>query len=441
MQDLTIITHQKPGIASFDNFEEIKAMLEKHLAAYQNLVYTEDNLNLAKADKATLNKLKKALDERRKEIKKVYMAPYVEIETQIKELIALIDAPLSEIDSFVKQVELDEKAKKRLTIRGYYDEIAADLGTFAEPLFSSPAFFDSKWENKTTSVKTWQDAVKEKVTQAAHDLKTLQAAGDPALIAHYLETMDMEDTLRYRKSLEAAQAVMQTQIVAEDADDNVVGYKVLKISGNTRRMAQVMEQLELLGVDYEELEDGMPKDLEELTSPDFDSFVCFDIETSGTFGAASGDAPAEITEIGAVKVMDGKIVDRQDWLCNPGRKIVPRIARLTHITDEMVAGAPSVGEVIRSFAEYIAGLPIVGHNIKASDLHYISSAAKRAGVALSSPFFDTYLYAKKLKTKYGWENVKLEYLSEQFGIEQPDAHRAWCDAEANVGVYWKLRKL
>ena len=148
MQDLTIITHQKPGIASFDNFEEIKAMLEKHLAAYQNLVYTEDNLNLAKADKATLNKLKKALDERRKEIKKVYMAPYVEIETQIKELIALIDAPLSEIDSFVKQVELDEKAKKRLTIRGYYDEIAADLGTFAEPLFNSPAFFDSKWEHQ-----------------------------------------------------------------------------------------------------------------------------------------------------------------------------------------------------------------------------------------------------------------------------------------------------
>lgn len=279
------------------------------------------------------------------------------------------------------------------------------------------------------------------MTQAAHDLQTLQAAGDPALIAHYLETLDMENTLQYQKSLKAAQAAMQTQVIAEDTDDNVVGYKVLKLSGNARRMAQVMEQLELLGVEFEVLEDGMPKELEELTVPDFDSFVCFDIETSGTFGAANGDGPAEITEIGAVKVIGGKIVDRQDWLCNPGRKITPQIARLTHITNEMVADAPSVGEVIGKFAQYIEAFPIVGHNIKASDLHYISAAAKRAGVVLTSPFFDTYLYAKTLKNKYSWENVKLEYLSEQFGIEQPDAHRAWCDAEANVELYWKLKEL
>ena len=266
MQDLTIMTHQAPGIASFDNFEEIKAALETRLSAYQNIVYTEENLKTAKADKAALSRLKKALDDRRKEIKKVYMAPYLEIEGQIKELIALIDAPLVEIDGFVKQVELNEKAQKRLTIRGYYNEISGSLGTLAEQLFDSPAFFDSKWELKSTSVKTWQDAVKEKVTQAAHDLQTLQATGDPALVAHYLETLDMEDTLRYRKSLKAAQEVMQTQVVAEDTDDNVVGYKVLKLNGNARRMAQVMEQLELLGVEYEILEDGMPTTLSSVSS-------------------------------------------------------------------------------------------------------------------------------------------------------------------------------
>ena len=51
----------------------------------------------------------------------------------------------------------------------------------------------------------------------------------------------------------------------------------------------------------------------------------------------------------------------------------------------------------------------------------------------------TYRYAKKFKAQWGWEKLSLEYLSGQFGISQPDAHRAWCDAEANVGVYWKLR--
>ena len=84
---------------------------------------------------------------------------------------------------------------------------------------------------------------------------------------------------------------------------------------------------------------------------------------------------------------------------------------------------------------------LVGHNIKSSDLHYITTAANRAGVAFENKFFDTYLYAKALKEQQGWENVKLEYLSKVFGIAQNEAHRAWCDAEANVGVYFKLKEL
>ena len=83
----------------------------------------------------------------------------------------------------------------------------------------------------------------------------------------------------------------------------------------------------------------------------------------------------------------------------------------------------------------------MGHNIKSSNLHYITRARKRAGIAMDKGFFDTYLYAKTLKGRYGWENVKLEHLSQVFGVEQPEAHRAWCDAEANVGVYFKLREL
>ena len=62
-------------------------------------------------------------------------------------------------------------------------------------------------------------------------------------------------------------------------------------------------------------------------------------------------------------------------------------------------------------------------------------------MVFENSFFDTYRYAKTLKNKQGWDNVKLEYLSEQFSIEQPSAHRAWCDAEANAGVYLKLKEI
>lgn len=151
----------------------------------------------------------------------------------------------------------------------------------------------------------------------------------------------------------------------------VVGYNVLKITATEDQMAIIMDQLELLGGDVEELEDGMPKAMEELVVPDFASFVVFDIETTVTNGAASGDGEAKITEIGAVKV---EAVKTFDELENPGRKIVPRIARLTHITDEMVADKPFIDEIIKLFHEFVGDSIIVGHNIKNSDLRYITKA-------------------------------------------------------------------
>ena len=106
-----------------------------------------------------------------------------------------------------------------------------------------------------------------------------------------------------------------------------------------------------------------------------------------------------------------------------------------------MANEPPVSEIIRRFADFADGLPLVGHNIKSSDLHYITRAANRAGVRLENPFFDTYRYAKQFQAARGWPNVRLETLSRLFGIEQNQAHRAWCDAEANVGVYFKLKEM
>lgn len=444
MDELTIITHETPGVAQFDNFEEIKSFLQARLEDYRNAVYSEEDLAKAKEDEKTLKRLKKALEERKKEIKNVYMAPYLLIEAQIKELTALIDEPIARIDVFVKQAEEAERAEKIQSVKRFYDGVSSVLGELAEPLFQSPVFLEKKWSNKTTSVKAWQDAVREKVTKATLDIRTIQAAGGehtPALIARYLETMDIEDAVAYKRTLEATSSASRGEVEQTVDEDRVVGYKVLKISGNQRQMAQILEQLSLMGMEYEELEDGMPRDLTERTEPDFDSFVAFDIETTGTFGAGCGDAPAEITEIGAVKVVNGQIVEKMDWLCNPGRRITPQISRLTHITDDMLADKPPVSDVIRRFAEFAEGLPLVGHNIRSSDLHYITRAAKRAGVALENEFFDTYIYSKRFKTEKGWDKLSLGYLAGEFGIELNEAHRAWCDAEANVGVYFKLREM
>lgn len=442
MINMELITRQEPGLVEFHNFEDLKTILEAELVRYQNIAYSEEDLKEAKADQKKLKDLKKAIDEKRKEIKKIYMQPYEIVELQTKELIALIDEPLKAIAAYLDSAKEAEKAQKRNEIRVFYDQESAPLGELADSLFENSAFWNPKWDLKSTKAKVWQDEIRAKIAQAAADVSSLQNAGGsyaPALVAKYLECQNMEQTLQFRASLEAAEEA--DVVETADEQDNVVGFQIMKIHGTRRQMQMLRDQMDIMGMDFEVLEDGMPGNLEELTLPDFNSFVAFDIETSGTFGAAKGDLPSEITEIGAVKVENGKIVSRFSSLCNPGRKITPIAMKVTGITDAMVLSEPPVDVVIRLFAEFVGDSILVGHNIKSSDLHYITTAANRAGVAFENKFFDTYLYAKTLKEQQGWENVKLEFLSKVFGITQNEAHRAWCDAEANVGVYFKLKEL
>ena len=258
------------------------------------------------------------------------------------------------------------------------------------------------------------------------------------MVAHYLQSLSMDSVKDFQKTL---QEDLSGETKAVDDENEIKGYKILKITATESQMAVLMDQMDLLGVEVEELEDGMPKPMEELTVPDFYSFIAFDIETTGTFGAGVGDKEAKITEIGAVRVVNGEIVERFDELANPGRKIVPRIARLTGITDEMVKNKPSIDEVIRKFADFCQDNVLVGHNVKASDLHYILKAAQRAGVKMENSFLDTFILAKKFKKQMGWEKVNLGYLTEYYGIEHKDKHRAWSDAEANAEVYFKLQQL
>ena len=444
MDELQLLSRQEPGQISIDNFPELKSVLTAMLSRYQGMVYTESMLPAAKADKTELSRLRTEIDNRRKEIKRAYLAPYNDFEAQVKELLAMVDAPLSEVKTFLSEMEAREKEAKRQEIETYFFQNCAALGALAGQVLNSPAFFDSKWLNKSTAAKTWKTAVDSKITAAARDLQSIQAAAGPhagAMTAKYLETLTTDGLAAYRSQLAAVAAVESGAPAAPVSADRRQGTMTLRLTGSGEELAQAMEVLAMLGMDCEILDDDRPQPMPERTAPDFDSFVCFDLETSGTYGAANGDAPAEITEIGAVRVVNGEITETFSQLVNPGRKILPRISRITGITDAMVSDQPDVETALRSFADFVGDSILVGHNIKSSDLYYIDRAAKRAGIRLENPFFDTYRFARTLKEAQGWENVKLEYLSEALGIDQPAAHRAWCDAQANAVLYGKLKAL
>lgn len=109
------------------NKEELEAAVRSRIASYENVVYTEDNMKQAKADRAELNKLTKAIEERRKMVKAIINKPYDVFETELKEILALIQEPVGIIDKQVKAFEDQQKEEKKKGIRAAYDGVIGDL--------------------------------------------------------------------------------------------------------------------------------------------------------------------------------------------------------------------------------------------------------------------------------------------------------------------------
>ena len=84
------------------------------------MAYTPDSMSAARKDKAALNKLRKMVEDKRKEIKRVIMEPYTIVEAQAKELVTLIDEPLGIISDFIRQEENFEKEAKGIKIEDYF---------------------------------------------------------------------------------------------------------------------------------------------------------------------------------------------------------------------------------------------------------------------------------------------------------------------------------
>jgi DNA polymerase-3 subunit epsilon len=160
-------------------------------------------------------------------------------------------------------------------------------------------------------------------------------------------------------------------------------------------------------------------------------YVVFDLETTGSSAGKGG-----ITELGALKILRGQVVDQFSTLVNPGRPIEPFVVRLTGITDRMVAEAPDVSEVMPRFEEFVEGSVLVGHNVH-FDCSFVTAA--RGGSPLPNPVLDTLRLARCLVP--GLKRYRLSSLVSHFGVRAMPNHRALSDAAATAAVFLKLLKL
>lgn len=167
------------------------------------------------------------------------------------------------------------------------------------------------------------------------------------------------------------------------------------------------------------------------TSLNIKSFVALDFETTGV---RHND---RVTEIGAVKVIDGEIKDEYSRLVNPGIPIPEMITELTGISNDMVADEPCMDEVFDELMEFWDGLPLVAHNA-AFDMRFLTRETDKHNIRIDVPIVDTLSLARKVWP--GLERYKLTYLTEHFNIAQSHAHRAICDAEATAKLYLLMQK-
>ena len=162
------------------------------------------------------------------------------------------------------------------------------------------------------------------------------------------------------------------------------------------------------------------------------NYICVDVETTGL-----NPKEEKLIEIGAVKVVDGKLVERFQSFVRPGRPLEARIVELTGITDEMLAAAPLPAEVMVKFQEFCGDWPIMGHNLP-FDYAFLKKAMVNEKITFEKQGLDTLRIARKYLPEL--ESRSLVFLCNYFSIEHT-AHRALGDAEATSTLYAKLCEL
>src|SRR5574344_1534026 len=183
---LSALTPQKIVIK---NKEEIIKEMTLSLEKY-NKVLTEETVKEGKEDKAKLNKIIKAIEDKRKEIKKMVMLPYEEVEEDFKEITNLINKTVSVLDTQIKAFEEEEKAKKQEQIEELLKANTTGIN-----------LNNDKWLNATYKLKDIEQEINEFVAKFNQDMELLKDE-DIIIRDYYKRTLNISETLMEKKRIE-----------------------------------------------------------------------------------------------------------------------------------------------------------------------------------------------------------------------------------------------
>ncbi len=178
----------------------------------------------------------------------------------------------------------------------------------------------------------------------------------------------------------------------------------------------------------------------EITSIILDSllkrYIAFDVETTGLSSFSD-----RIVELGAVVFENGQIISKYSTLVNPGCPIPLAASQVNHITNEMLANAPTESQVYPSFVNFLGdalqGNTIICAHNASFDMGFISSTLERLGYNGTIRYVDTLSLSRR---RLSLENYKQDTVAKHYGFINMNSHRAVSDAEVCGKILWELLK-
>lgn len=204
------------------NYKELKKEIAEKTAPYKGLIVTEDAIPEAKTDLANLRRLEKAIDDRRKDVKKEYNAPYMEFEAKVKDILSDIQTAIENIDGQVKGFEAKSDEEKLGRIKVFYNLAFGNLAK----VVPFDRINNPKWLNKGYK----KADIEAEISKMANDLrdnvdavKALKSENEDALLRKLYLTLDMGEVMKEQAALNAIAEARKAKIaqMVEEAKKTV----------------------------------------------------------------------------------------------------------------------------------------------------------------------------------------------------------------------------
>ena len=197
MNELTLAIKQNPGTIEM-NFDALEEQLDKKLDEYRGAVFTEDTKTIAKAEIASLRRLKKDIEDGRKTVKKKWMEPYDAFDKRMKILSTKVDEPINAINEQVQAFEEKRRQEKREEIHRMYEDCVSEYEESREFIVLDK-LYDPKWENASVSMKSIKKDMAEKMSAiqtAVSSIKAMRSDKELDALALYKRTLNLNDAIQ-----------------------------------------------------------------------------------------------------------------------------------------------------------------------------------------------------------------------------------------------------